>query len=94
MNGNKFNFFTAIFVDLNGCSKFQNLGMVVLKLQQSKKKTYFLSKQTENNMDYYSTFKNIIPSEYLNLCVKNTSLEVGFIKIANNQPMDNLPLIQ
>lgn len=44
-------------------------------------------------MDYYSTFKNIIPSEYLNLCVKNTSLEVGFIKIANNQPIDNLPLI-
>ena len=41
MNGNKFNFFTAIFVDLNGCSKFQNLGMVVLKLQQSKKKPIF-----------------------------------------------------
>lgn len=52
MNGNKFDFFTAIFVDLNGCSKFQNLGMVVFKLQQSKKKmtvfriieTYFVSK--------------------------------------------------
>ena len=44
-------------------------------------------------MDYYSAYKNIIPSEYFNLCVKNTSLEMGFIKIASNQPIVNLPLI-